>query len=79
LPSSWDYFSATWVDFLTLLGSFGLFFTLFFLFIRFVPMVAIAEVKGVLPQANPHYFDHEHEQAATAGDHQKQKVEQIES
>jgi molybdopterin-containing oxidoreductase family membrane subunit len=60
LPSSWDYFSPTWVDFATLIGSFGLFFTLFFLFIRYVPMVAIAEVKGVMPQANPHYFDHDH-------------------
>ncbi len=62
LPSSWDYFSPTWVDLATLIGSFGLFFTLFLLFIRFVPMVAIAEIKGVLPQANPHYYD-------THGDH----------
>jgi molybdopterin-containing oxidoreductase family membrane subunit len=37
-----------------LLGSFGLFFTLFCLFVRFLPMVATAEVKTVLPQANPH-------------------------
>jgi len=48
LPSSWDMFYPTWVDVLTLLGSFGLFFTLFLLFLRFVPMVAIAEVKAVL-------------------------------
>jgi molybdopterin-containing oxidoreductase family membrane subunit len=38
-----------------LLGSFGLFFTMFCLFVRFVPMVATAEVKTVLPQANPHW------------------------
>jgi len=37
-----------------LLGSFGLFFTMFCLFVRFLPMVAAAEVKTVLPQANPH-------------------------
>jgi hypothetical protein len=37
-----------------LLGSFGLFFTMFCLFVRFLPMVATAEVKTVLPQANPH-------------------------
>jgi hypothetical protein len=30
-------------------GSFGLFFTLFLLFCRFLPMVAMAEVKSVLP------------------------------
>ena len=34
---------------LTLLGSFGLFLTLFLLFCRYLPMVAMAEVKGVLP------------------------------
>jgi molybdopterin-containing oxidoreductase family membrane subunit len=38
-----------------LLGSFGLFFTLFCLFVRFLPMVATAEVKTVLPQADPHW------------------------
>lgn len=54
LPSSWDYFHPTFWDVSTLVGSFGLFFMLFFLFLRWIPMVAIAEVKGVLPQANPH-------------------------
>jgi hypothetical protein len=28
---------------------------LFLLFVRFFPMIAIAEVKGVTPQANPHH------------------------
>ena len=54
LPSSWAMYIPTWVDILTLVGSFGLFFTFFLLFIRFLPMVAIAEVKGVMPQAHPH-------------------------
>jgi Ni/Fe-hydrogenase subunit HybB-like protein len=48
LPSSWGYFSPTFVDILTFFGTFGLFITLFLLFIRFVPMIAMAEVKGVL-------------------------------
>jgi molybdopterin-containing oxidoreductase family membrane subunit len=56
LPSSWDYFSPTIWDVLMYVGSFGLFFTLFLLFLRFVPMVAIAEVKGVMPQADPHFY-----------------------
>ncbi len=34
---------------------FGLFFTLFLLFMRFLPMIAISEVKGVTPQADPHH------------------------
>ncbi|MDP7253794.1 MAG: polysulfide reductase NrfD [Planctomycetota bacterium] len=48
LPSSWSYYSASWVEVGILLGSFGLFFTCFFLFCRFLPMIAMAEVKGVL-------------------------------
>jgi molybdopterin-containing oxidoreductase family membrane subunit len=57
LPSSWGYFSATWVDVLTYIGSMGLFLMLFLLFLRFLPMVAIAEVKATMPQADPHYYD----------------------
>ncbi|MEE9553236.1 MAG: NrfD/PsrC family molybdoenzyme membrane anchor subunit [candidate division Zixibacteria bacterium] len=57
LPSSWDYFSPTIFDIGFLLGSFGLFFTLFLLFLRFLPMIAMSEVKGVLPQADPHHHD----------------------
>ncbi len=56
LPSSWDYYKPTFVDVGTFLGSFGLFFALFLLFIRFLPIIAMSEVKGVLPQADPHYY-----------------------
>lgn len=48
LPSSWAMYSPTVIEWLTLLGSFGLFFTCFFLFVRFIPVVNICEVKGVL-------------------------------
>ncbi len=52
LPSSWGFYMPTWVDIMMLAGSFGLFFTLFLLFVRFLPMVAMAEVKSVMPQAH---------------------------
>ena len=52
LPGSWGYFSPTLFDALTLLGSFGLFFTLFLLFIRFLPIIAMAEVKMILHKQN---------------------------
>ena len=55
MPSSWGYYTATFWDVAFLLGSFGLFFTLFLLFCRFMPMIALAEVKSVLPIASPHY------------------------
>ena len=50
LPSSWGYFRPTFVDVFTFVGSVGLFFTLFLLFIRFLPMIAMAEVKGMMAQ-----------------------------
>ena len=60
LPSSWAYFSPTVVDVLTLVGSFGLFFTFFLLFCRFLPILAVSEIKGVMPEANPHPHGHGH-------------------
>jgi len=54
LPSNWGYYSPTWVDILTYVGTMGFFMTLFLLFVRFLPLIAIAEVKGVTPQADPH-------------------------
>lgn len=54
LPSAWRYFVPTTFDWLFLIGSFGLFFSLFLLFIWRVPVIAMAEVKGVMKQANPH-------------------------
>ncbi len=58
LPSSWDYYVPTVFDIGIFIGSFGLFLTLFLLFLRFLPMIAIAEVKGVIPQADPHHYEH---------------------
>jgi molybdopterin-containing oxidoreductase family membrane subunit len=55
LPSSWSMYYPTWVDIGMLCGSFGLFFTMFLLFCRFLPMVAMSEVKTVLPAAHPHH------------------------
>jgi molybdopterin-containing oxidoreductase family membrane subunit len=52
LPTSWGYYRPSIIDILTFLGSFGLFFTFFLLFIRFLPIVGMAEVKGVMPQAH---------------------------
>ncbi|TGJ99055.1 hydrogenase [Leptospira langatensis] len=49
LPSSWDVYVPTVYDFMMLLGTFGIFFTLFLLFCRLLPVIAIAEVKTVMP------------------------------
>ncbi len=55
LPSSWEYYKPSIWDISTFVGTFGLFFTLFLLFAKFVPMIAMSEVKGVLPEADPHH------------------------
>lgn len=48
LPSSWAMYTPTIIEFGTLIGTFGFFFTCFLLFIRLLPMIAMWEVKGVL-------------------------------
>jgi len=59
LPSSWGWYNPTLVDFMLLLGSFGMFFTLTLLFVKFMPVVSIAEVKSVMDDAQVH---HHHEE-----------------
>ncbi|EMJ90482.1 NrfD/PsrC family molybdoenzyme membrane anchor subunit [Leptospira alstonii] len=52
LPSSWDMYIPTVYDFMMLIGTFGIFFTLFLLFCRIMPVIAVAEVKTVMPHKN---------------------------
>jgi molybdopterin-containing oxidoreductase family membrane subunit len=51
LPSSWGMFHATRWDWMTFIGTLGLFVTLFFLFIRVLPMISIFEMRTIVPGA----------------------------
>jgi molybdopterin-containing oxidoreductase family membrane subunit len=51
LPSSWGMYYPTRWDWMTYVGTFGLFLSLLFLFIRFLPMISIFEMRTILPQA----------------------------
>jgi Ni/Fe-hydrogenase subunit HybB-like protein len=51
LPSSWGRYNATFWDYSTFVGTIGLFLTLLFLFVRFLPMISIAEMRAILPEA----------------------------
>jgi molybdopterin-containing oxidoreductase family membrane subunit len=51
VPSSWDMYYPTIWDFMTLFGTIGLFTTLMFLFVRLLPMIAIFEMKTLLPES----------------------------
>ena len=67
LPSSWGMFYPTWIDVITFVGTFGVFFLLYLLFVRFIPVIAISEVRSVLPEANPHapmYLKHPEQNGA---------------
>ena len=80
LPSSWSYYSPTWVEIGIFLGTMGLFMTLYLLFTRVAPVVAIAEVKSILKTAGDQYtgpnkihhhghgHDHDHDHSV-AGAH----------
>jgi molybdopterin-containing oxidoreductase family membrane subunit len=50
LPSSWGMFYPTFYDWATLIGSIGLFVALMFLFIRFLPVISIAEMRGLVAE-----------------------------
>ena len=55
LPANWGKYMPTIWDIGLYIGTLGAFFMLYLLFVKFLPMIAIAEVKGVMPEADPHH------------------------
>jgi Ni/Fe-hydrogenase subunit HybB-like protein len=51
LPSSWGMYAGTRWDWMTYVGTIGLFLTLMFVFIRLLPMISIFEMRTILPRA----------------------------
>lgn len=49
LPSSWDMFNPTIWDWATYIGTMGLFLFLFTLFVRGMPLIAMHEIRTLLP------------------------------
>jgi molybdopterin-containing oxidoreductase family membrane subunit len=48
-PWQWSGYLPSWVDVSILAGSFGWFSMWFLLFIKYLPVIAIAEVKEIVP------------------------------
>ncbi len=48
MPSAWDMYYPTVWDWVTLIGSIGLFVWLFFLFIRLLPVISISEMRELV-------------------------------
>ncbi len=61
-PWQWSSYAPTFVDYSILIGSFGWFFMWFLLFIKQLPVMAIAELKEVVPpkRKHPHPEEYEH-------------------
>ena len=51
LPSSWGIYHGTIWDWGIFVGTIGLFLTLLFLFVRFMPIIAIFEMRTLVPEA----------------------------
>ncbi len=67
LPSSWGMYAGTIWDWMTYLGTIGLFLTLIFLFIRVLPMISIFEMRHLLA----------HEKGSGSDPHQETEEEQF--
>ncbi|MBL9084488.1 MAG: polysulfide reductase NrfD [Planctomycetales bacterium] len=50
LPSSWDMYYPTAWDWMTYIGTIGLFFALLFIFIRILPMISLFEMRELVEQ-----------------------------
>src|SRR6202050_4036763 len=48
LPSSWGMYYPTHWDWMTFVGTIGLFLTLFYLFIRYLPVISIYEMRSLV-------------------------------
>jgi Ni/Fe-hydrogenase subunit HybB-like protein len=51
VPSSWGMYYPTRWDWMTYIGTIGLFVTLMFLFIRVLPVISIFEIRMLLPES----------------------------
>lgn len=60
LPSSWGMFYPTRYDLGMFAGTIGLFLALFFLFARFLPVIAMFEMRTIVPQAKLKGHDSHH-------------------
>jgi len=58
LPQAWAVPVLTWADWGILIGSFGWFFMYFLLFARTFPVVAIQEIKEMIPYPRKHGGGH---------------------
>jgi len=54
MPSSWDMYSGTFWDWALYIGTMGFFLVAFFLFVRAWPLIAMHEIRTILPTGKKH-------------------------
>ena len=74
LPANWGNYTPSWVDWLQMLGDFGLFFTLTLLFMKYLPMISMAEIKGVLTARESAWGGARHQPARSRADRRSRKA-----
>jgi molybdopterin-containing oxidoreductase family membrane subunit len=52
MPSAWGRYSATVWDYMTFVGTMGLFVMLLFLFVRVLPAISIAEMRELVSETS---------------------------
>ncbi|HLU92859.1 MAG TPA: NrfD/PsrC family molybdoenzyme membrane anchor subunit [Membranihabitans sp.] len=80
LPSSWSYYTPSWVEIGIFVGTLGIFFTLYLVFTRVAPVVAIAEVKSILKYGGDQYIEvNKHHYEEVINEEVKQQKEVVEA
>jgi len=64
VPSSWGMYYPTKWDWMTYIGTLGLFTTMIFLFCRVLPMISIFEIRMLLPESHVKHAAESHAPAA---------------
>ena len=59
-PWQWSSYVPTWVDYGMIIGSFGWFFMWFLLFVKQLPIMALAEIKEIIPPRMKKGHGHHH-------------------
>jgi len=77
LPSSWSYYSPSWVEISIFVGTIGLFFFCYMIFTRVAPVVAIAEVKAILKVAGDQYIGPKAKKAHGHSEPATKKVDEV--
>jgi Ni/Fe-hydrogenase subunit HybB-like protein len=77
VPSSWSYYSPSWVEVGVYMFTFGIFTTFYLIFCRVAPVVAVAEIKSILKSSGNQYTEKNIEKKYVAAQEAANKGEKV--